>query len=131
MQAHGVSSLEAMLSLDTAADPRDAIELFIARALFDAGIWSSPRTSDGIPSYRVLEQGLTRVRVCGQIWQIDQTVHLFWLDIERRAAPESSTWTLHFDIDATSMSARRARQAFDVIQDPADITWVHTLAGRE
>jgi hypothetical protein len=93
MHSHSVSSLEALLSLDAAADPRDAIELFISRVLFEAGVWSSPRTSDGIPSFRIIERGLTRLRVCGQIWQIDHTRHLFWLDT--RAS--RSAGVLHVD----------------------------------
>jgi hypothetical protein len=131
MQAHGVSSLEALLSLDTGADPRDAIELFVARALFGAGLWSSPRRSDGIASYRIVEQEPTRIRVCGKIWEIDQTLHPFWLDVEHHAAPAFSTWTLYFDIDATLASTRRARLALDTILDPGDVTWRVTLTGHE
>jgi hypothetical protein len=40
--------------------------------------------------------------------------------------PKRIDWTLYFDVDATSIGERRARDAVDKIEDPAAITWTVT-----
>lgn len=83
-------------------------------------------------SCRVVERTPTRLRACGRIWDIDQTLHSFWLDVARaHPFPERITWTLYFDIDVTSTGERRARNAIDAIEDPGNVTWVVTLEGSE
>jgi hypothetical protein len=54
-----------------------------------------PRTSDGISLLREVERTFSLVRVCGQIWEISQTRHTFWLDVER--VGQELHWTLYFD----------------------------------
>jgi hypothetical protein len=46
----------------------DKLENFIADALCRADIWNSPRTSDGITFWRVVERDPTRVRFSGRIY---------------------------------------------------------------
>jgi len=60
----------------------DKLETFIAEALYQAEIWDSPRTSDGITFWRVVERDPARVRLSGRIDEISQVVHTFWLDLE-------------------------------------------------
>ena len=110
--------------------PPDALEAFISQRLYDEGIWPSARTSDGVASFRVVEQSAGRLGVCGRIWDIGQTVHSFWLVIERDPLePTRVTWTLYFEPDVTMLSPRQARDAIDAINEPADVPWQHTLKG--
>ena len=124
-----MNSLTALLSRDSAADLEQPVEAFVADALADAGVWSSRRASDGIQTLRVVEWGPKRVRVCGKSWNVDQTLHVFWLDADDRATPTSTAWTLYFDVDETSITARRARHVLDLIQDPGEVAWLVTLTG--
>ena len=67
--------LRQVFSLDP---PRaDALESFISERLFEANVWQSPRTSDGIEHLRLVEHELDRVRLAGRIYAIDQTLHSF------------------------------------------------------
>jgi hypothetical protein len=132
VQARVVSTLDTLFSLDLESDARGWLEQFVSRALADAGVWSSPRVSDGVMSYRMVDRASTRMRMNGRIWDIDQKLHPFWLDVERGGAPGApATWTLYFDIDTASLSPRRARKVLDTIQDPTDIAWVVKLTGSE
>jgi hypothetical protein len=132
VQARGVSTLDTLFSLDPESDVREWLEQFVSRALADAGVWSSPRVSDGVMSYRMVDRTPTRVRICGRIWDIDQKLRPFWLDMERGHAPGApTTWTLYFDIDVASLSPRRARNILDTTQDPTDIAWVVKMTGSE
>jgi hypothetical protein len=127
-----MSPLATLIAFDPDGDLRDSLESFVARALFDAGVWPSTRTSDGVASCRVIERTPVRLRVCGRVWAIDQTLHSFWLDVVRaHSAPGALAWTLYFDVDATSVGARRARDAIDAIDDPHDVAWVVRLDGSE
>jgi hypothetical protein len=108
------------------------LESFIAARLHDAGVWSSPRLSDGVASVRVVERGPDLLRVCGEIWEIAQTRHSFWLDfIWDRGTEHGASWTLFFDIDSTGVSPRRARHALDLLRDPGELPWRITVTGRE
>ena len=129
MQLSDTSLLAALLSRDSTADLEAPLEAFVAFTLFDAGIWPTPRTSDGLQSTRVVEWGPKRVRVCGKIWSIDQTLHVFWFDADDRTVPTSTAWALYLDVDKTSMNARLARHVLDLIQDPSDVPWLVTLTG--
>ena len=106
------------------SDPRDALESFVAGALHDGGVWPSPRTSDGVASYRVIERTPVRARVCGQIWSIEQTLHPFWLDLE---CGDVVTWTLYFDVDTTVLGPRGTRNLLDSIQEPTEAPWARTI----
>jgi len=106
----------------------EALDRFVSTCLADAGLWESPRTSDGVQDIeRVLERSPQRLRVCGRIWSIDQVLHTFWLELQQEAAHGQMTWFLYFDI-ATS-SPRRARNAVHDHDRPEDIDWFATLAG--
>jgi hypothetical protein len=59
-------------------DPRAALESFLARALHDGAVWPSPRMSDGVASYRVVNRTPVRASVRGKIWSVDQTLHALW-----------------------------------------------------
>jgi hypothetical protein len=74
---------------------------------------------------RVVEYLPERIRVCGRIFEIDQTLHSFWLDMRRGTA--GVTWELHFDVVAAS--PRRERNAIDTFDDPQEIEWRITLSG--
>ena len=53
----------------------DALDLFVGRCLTSGGIWTDPRTSDGISSIeRVFERGADAIGVCARIWEIDGAV---------------------------------------------------------
>jgi len=105
---------------------RDELALFIGERLTEAGIWESPRVSDGISTLRAVERTHCSVRFCGQIWDIGQTLHTFWLDIEQ--SNNDLAWTLHFDplID----SPRRARNIGYALAHPDEVEWRSTLSGR-
>jgi hypothetical protein len=122
--------VSALTDLLAAPDDRvrdEALERFIATALYDAGAWSA--VSDGVTSVRVRERTTARVRVCGRIWSIeDQVLHTFWLVVE---CGDEITWTLYFEADVGAMGDRRARNILDLIQDPREARWVHTLTGTE
>jgi hypothetical protein len=103
----------------------DALESFISERLFDANVWESPRTSDGIEQLRIVEREPERLRVCGRIFAIDQTLHCFWLDIER--SDGGVTWALYFE--AITESPRRERNAIATIVRHQDIVWQVALSG--
>lgn len=109
-------------------DPPDTCEVdrFIGERLFEAGVWEDARVSDGISYVRVVEHAPERVRFGGLIWEItDQTVHPFWLDLERR--DERVAWALYYDVVATS--PRRTRDAIRVIDRAGEAEWRVTLTG--
>jgi len=62
----------------------------------------------------------------GCIFEIDQTQHASWLDLDTEGAA-SIAWSLRFDVVASS--PRRARDAIDVIADPDEVAWRVHLAG--
>jgi hypothetical protein len=108
----------------------DKLESFIADALYRADIWNSPRTSDGITFWRVVERDPTRVRFSGRIYEIAQVVHSYWLDLERdKERPEQVNWTLYFDIIPGSWSPRRTSMAAEVIDVPEQAEWRVALKG--
>lgn len=110
--------------------PADKLDAFISHRLYEAGIWPSARTSDGVAAFRVVDRSADRLSVCGRIWDIGQTVHPFWLVIERNPLdPTRVTWALYFEPDVTMLSTRQARDAVDAISDPRDVPWHHTLGG--
>jgi hypothetical protein len=103
-----------------------ALEWFIGTCLFEAGVWESPRTSDGIVAIeRVGEQGPEALRARGQIWEIDQSLHAFWLEIER--AGDRFAWRLYYDVIASS--ERRAWDALSSHERAEDIEWRAAIAG--
>lgn len=117
--------LQSLLSLEPGRT--DALDWFIGSCLYDGGIWESPRTSDGIHSVRVLEDASDKLRVCGRIWEIDQSLHSFWLELERDGAADRFAWFLYFDVIETS--ARRARHAHESHDNPEDIEWRARVVG--
>ncbi len=127
-----MSTLDALFSWVDEADLREPLERFIARALVDAGVWASTRTSDGITKLRVVERAPTHLRVCGKLYKVDQTKRAFWVDIERSDCVERGmTWSLFFDVDRTPMSGRRACDAVDWIKAASDVEWNVSLSGVE
>lgn len=105
----------------------DGLDLFISHRLFEAGVWKSPRTSDGITRVRVVESEPERMSICGRIYSIDQELHSFWLDLERDALGDFVSWALFFDVVADS--PRRARDAIDCYDHANEIDWRVTLTG--
>jgi len=117
--------LQSLLSLEPGRT--DALDWFIGSCLYDGGIWQSPRTSDGIHSIRVLEHASDELRVCGRIWEIDQSLHTFWLELKRDGDGDRFAWFLYFDVIETS--ARRARNAHDSHDKPEDVEWRAKVVG--
>lgn len=105
----------------------DALDWFIGGCLCEGGIWDHPRTSDGISAIRVFQRESDALRVAGHIWEIDQNLHLFWLELERGAVPDRFAWVLYFDAIVTS--ARRARNTLSDHEAPEEIEWRAKLAG--
>jgi hypothetical protein len=106
----------------------DALDWFIGSCLCEGGIWEHPRTSDGISAIRVLERGPDVLRVTGRIWEINQSVHTFWLELKRDDETDRFRWLLHFDVIETS--ARRARDAHSNHEDAEEIEWRARLMGQ-
>jgi hypothetical protein len=106
----------------------DALDWFIGSCLCDGCVWDSPRTSDGISGIeRVLERGPDTLRVSGRIWEIDQTLHEFWVELQPDGESDRFAWFLFFDV--AEDSARRARTALSSHDRAEDISWSATLAG--
>jgi hypothetical protein len=109
--------------------PADELERFLGEALHAAGVWSSPRDSDGVHAraFDALADGGLQVR--GQIWTVeDQVLHSVWLVFEPVAESAGKLrWTLYFDVDAPS--PRKRRDAWDLAARPEDITWHTTIHG--
>ena len=103
-----------------------ALEAFIASRLFEQGVWESRRVSDGVEHARAVEWSAERVRVCGRIYEIDQTLRSFWLDLERTPSGNVA-WALHFDVVADSRG--HARNAIDIHDRAEGIDWCVDLAG--
>ena len=101
----------------------DALDLFVSDRLFEAGVWESPRTSDGIVQVRIVESEPERMSIGGRIYSIDQELHSFWLDLEREAVGSSVRWALFFDVVADS--ARRARDAIDCYDHANEQSCLH------
>jgi hypothetical protein len=117
--------LQALFSL--APGRADALDSFIGSCLYDGGIWESTRTSDGIHSTRVLEHASDELRVCGRIWEIDQSLHTFWLELKRDGSGDRFAWSLYFDVIETS--ARRARNAHESHDNAEDLEWRAKVVG--
>jgi hypothetical protein len=127
----GVNVLETLRALEGASDLSETLESFVSHRLSEAGVWSSPRVSDGVSSYRVVERGPKGMRLCGWIREIDQTQHSFLVDVKwEREDQSGGNWKLFFDVDDTAMSPRRARLAIDAIEDPSQVPWRVELTGR-
>src|SRR5262249_21275634 len=96
--------------------------------LAESGVWDSPRISDGIEHLRVARAAPDRLRVCGRIFEIDdQSLHSFWLDLERDPSRTGASWTLCFDVIASS--PRRIHNAVDTFCRAEDIEWRIRLEG--
>lgn len=104
----------------------DALDWFIGSCLCEGGIWKHPRTSDGISAVRVLEHGADNLRVAGQIWEINQSLHAFWLEIARDTTLGRFAWVLYFDVT----SARRALHAHVDNENAEDVDWSAKLTGQ-
>jgi hypothetical protein len=124
------SARPLLLLVPEASPPWYVLEHFVANRLHESGVWSSPRTSDGVSSARVVEDGPDRARIGGRIWTIEQTLHSFWIDAERdRASADRFGWTLYFDLDPAALTARQLRDAVDVLEDPRQARWRTVLSG--
>lgn len=66
------------------------------------------------------------MRLCRQIWEIDQTLHTFWLNVER--VDQELQWTLYFD--AIIDSPRRARNAGYAPSRAEVVEWRVTSLGK-
>ncbi len=107
-----------------------ALEQAVASCLHAAGVWTSPRRSDGVPWYRAVERTDARVRVCGRLFTIGQVEYMFWLDVERSPDNEKDgRVTLWFDADVSALSPRAGRSILELLRDPADIAWKVNVPG--
>jgi hypothetical protein len=104
----------------------EELDVFIGERLADAAVWRSARVSDGIGVMRTVEKSQSRARFCGQIWDIDQMLHTFWLDIE--SSNDDIDWTLYFD--PIEDAPRRARNLVYALSRPDEVDWRVTLSGR-
>ena len=104
-----------------------ALDRFISERLAEAGVWPSPRTSDGLMTLRVVEREPERVRVCGSIYEISQELHPFWLDLAASPSPGWLEWILHFDLDG--LSPRHRRDAIFLAARAEELDWVTVLSG--
>jgi hypothetical protein len=110
--------------------PAHELEGFIADVLYRAGAWDSPRMSDGIPFWRVVERSPILVRIGGRIYEISQEVYSFLLDLERdKERPERVNWKLYFDIVPSTWPPHRVAMAIEVIDVPEQAEWRITLMG--
>lgn len=106
----------------------NALDWFIGSCLCEGSIWLSPRTSDGINAIEcVLERTPDTLRVAGRIWEIDQSLHTFWLELECKDGADRFSWVLYFDV--IESSARRARNALSNHEDAEEIEWRVKLVG--
>jgi len=120
------TDLAALLSVDPG--PQAALDWFIGSCLYEANVWESPRTSDGLHSIaRVLERGPDCLNVCGRIWTIDQTIHAFWLQVRRDGTDDRYSWFLAFEV--AYASSRKAENALDNHDRPEDIEWHARISG--
>ncbi len=126
-RSHGTADIPELFSRDPWRT--DALDEFVGACLTSGGIWSHPRTSDGIPSIvRVLERGSESLGVCARIYEIDdQSLHTFWLELKRDAVNSRIAWFLYFDLIAPSR--RREETAINSHDQPEDIEWRAKLSG--
>jgi hypothetical protein len=95
---------------------RDEIERFIGGCLHEHGAWASPRVSDGVLAFDERASGLR-----GQIYEIDQSLHFFWIVRTGRS------FRLYYDVIAAT--PRRARDAFELALAPDELEWRLIVAG--
>jgi hypothetical protein len=105
----------------------DVLDSFISNRLFEAGVWESPPTSDGIVSLRVVTCEANCLSVCGRIFEIDQTLHSFWLDLTCEGSANGVSWAVYFDPIAGSQ--RCERNAIDTYDRAEDLIWRVALSG--
>ena len=85
-----------MIDLETVVELA-AVERFLSRALYEAGVWNGPRQSDDLDptSTQVLEHTAERICIRGRVWEIhDQAKRWFWLELTR-----SGAWFLDYDVE--------------------------------
>lgn len=104
-----------------------ALEIFISDRLYEAGIWGQYQSSDGIVHIRVLEAEFDRLRICGRIYEIDSTLHPFWLELERPPSGTTISWMLYLDVVAQTL--RHSLDAILLFDRASDLTWRVSLAG--
>ncbi len=112
-------------------DALGLLERLVAGRLAAEGVWTSPRTADGVASPRLVARDEQRVRWRGRIYQMEGPggyEPLFWLDVER-AGDGALRWTLYFGLLPTSNSPRRNRNAADLLVEPAEATWRMARSG--
>ena len=116
---------ETERALGLADGDTDSLERFVAGLLAEAGIWRSPRVSDGV-------QGATwarepgRLRVRGRIFTVEQRLHQLWLELVDEGGGRVG-WALYFDPPASS--SRRGRHAIEAADRAEDVAWSGHLVG--
>src|SRR5678815_2282211 len=76
------ADLRTLFELEPSPDAYK-LETFISDRLFEAGVWGANNCPDGIVHIRVLEAEPDRLRLCGRLFEINQELHPFWLELER------------------------------------------------
>lgn len=112
-------------ALGLADGDTDSLERFVAGVLAEAGIWRSPRMSDGVQDATwAREPG--RLRVRGRIFTIEQRLHQFWLEVEDAGVGRVG-WTLYFDPRASS--SRRGCHTIETADRAGDVAWSEQVDG--
>ena len=98
------------------------LEDFVAACLCAAGVWKSPRVSDGLASSRSLLNKPDCVQLCGRIYEIDdQKLHPFFLSVTREA--ERVRWELRYDF------IHIKRLHIELCEHYGKDVWVHIAEG--
>lgn len=98
----------------------EALEDFVASAVYETGHRSGWRWTDGIDAVTVVQRSERRVRLIARVWEVSQEQTHFWLDLE--ASVGTPVWTLYFDI-APDRSERFRRNAVHLVAAPEDVAW--------
>ena len=102
-----------------------ALEAFISKVLVDAGLWDA-WMADGVRDFRVVEDGPARARICGELRTIDQTLHVFFVDVSATEHAGILDWSLFHDLQA---GPRRTRNAVYLIDSPDQDAWAAKFSG--
>jgi hypothetical protein len=79
---------------------------------------------------RVVEHGATEARIAGNIWDICQSLHAFWLELERQN-PESDElqWSFYFDAVPGPRGPRRIDLVAEAIDRADQTEWRVVVTG--
>lgn len=82
----------------------EELEAIVERCLVDSGIWSA-RRSDGVTALRLVIAEAAHTRAWFQVYDIDQSLHVGCLDMQRE--DNAWRWTLHLQPEGEEGAADR------------------------